>query len=425
LEILGAEAARESFFCLRDQLFKHVGFGEGEKIDLLLFHDCMKKWSEALRIRDAYASFMRYNEAGNDYHANTPEEVNYIRVDKDGEEAYIPIIAARIPDKESYIVGVPGDAQEYLKSIGYLPKDTGLILFTETKPGNAKTIMPVTVEEGGKIALTEWLERFLHKDTEYREKYLIDTERGPVLNLEQLDRDCMVLRVMATKDSQGCERLILLKPQEQEIIRTRVEEIANPEDTVICEFKMESWKDKILSVEEAEGIYRNQYGIKNEYLAKSLARNTHDVMLLNDEEGLTVENRQMKEHFGYWTTFRILWDHRIFEDFQVDVPGTKGYIEADFKAKRELLVETKNMLPRWVYNDEWLKKLEDELVRYRGAVEAGNAKKVTLFLCNPLGQKELAHLEGKLNEWFDDLSWLKICNGKEEFEEYAKLLAGS
>jgi hypothetical protein len=35
-------------------------------------------------------------------------------------------------------------------------------------PENARVIMPVRVEEeeGGKIALTEWLERFLHKNAE-------------------------------------------------------------------------------------------------------------------------------------------------------------------------------------------------------------------------------------------------------------------
>lgn len=36
-------------------------------------------------------------------------------------------------------------------------EDTDLILFTETKPVDAKTIIPVTVKEDGKIALTEWL----------------------------------------------------------------------------------------------------------------------------------------------------------------------------------------------------------------------------------------------------------------------------
>lgn len=71
-----------------------------------------------------------------------------------------------------------------------------------------------------------------------------------------------------------------------------------------------------------------------------------------------------------------------------------------------------------MYDNTWLKTLENELIRYRGAVEAGNVESVVLFLCNSLGQKELAHLESKLNEWFDDLSWLKICNGKEEFIKY-------
>lgn len=290
---------------------------------------------------------------------------------------------------------------------------------------NAKTIMPVTVEEEGKIALTEWLERFLHKDPEYREKYLIETEKGPVLNWEQLDRDHMVLTVTAMKDGQVCERRILLKPHKQDIVRTRVEEIAHPEDIVICKFKVESWQEKTLSVAEAEGIYRNQYGIEDEILAKDLAQNTYDAMLLSKEEGLTVTDIKVREHFAYWTTFRILWEHNMLEGFQVEVKAGEIRITADFKAKLKRLVEVKNISPSTVYSGGWQEDLKSELVRYKEVVEAGRAKETVLFFCTPLDEEKMAYLNRRLNDWFDDLSWLKICDGVREFDKYIELLAGS
>ncbi len=148
-------------------------------------------------------------------------------------------------------------------------------------------------------------------------------------------------------------------------------------------------------------------------------------MLLTDEEGLTLTDSQWKGDFGHWMGFRILWDYGLFEDYQVGIEGTKGSITADLKVKGEHLVEVKNIDPNTVYKTEWLEDLKGELVKYEGAVEAGNAKELALFFCGPLGEKETAYLNDKLNEWFDDLSWLKICNGKGEFEEYAKLLAES
>jgi hypothetical protein len=95
--------------------------------------------------------------------------------------------------------------------------------------------------------------------------------------------------------------------------------------------------------------------------------------------------------------------------------GNRGNIFADFKARGEHLVEVKNIDPRWVSDEDWLSKLKGQLVKYEGAVRAKNAKDVLLFFCNPLGEEELASLKDKLSKWFDDLSWLKVCNGKEEF----------
>ncbi|MEM3469170.1 MAG: hypothetical protein QXZ36_00305 [Thermoproteota archaeon] len=409
---------------LHAHLLDYAGLG-GEKVEPSLLEECLSKWEIASRTKDSHVSLLRssVSQGSIRYEANTPREMNYIRVDKDGEEAYIPVIATRIPDRESYIVGVPHDAQEYLKSIGYLLKDTGLILFTETKPGNAKTIIPVTVEEGGKIALTEWLERFFHKDAEYREKYLLETEDGYELNFKQLDHDCMVLIVTATKDEEACIRRVLLKPQKQGVLRIRVGEIANPKDIIICEFEMVSWKGKILSVGEAEDIYKNQYGIEDETLANSLARNTNGAMLLSKEEGLTVTDTQIKEHFGYWMAFQILWDYGLFEDFQLEVRVGETSITADFKAVLKRLIEVKNLDPDTVYWSKWQEDLKSELTRYRKAVEAGKAKETVLFLCNPFDERKISYLNSKLNEWFDDLRWLKICNGEEEIEEYVKLLA--
>lgn len=78
-------------------------------------------------------------------------------------------------------------------------------------------------------------------------------------------------------------------------------------------------------------------------------------------------------------------------------------------------MEVKNIDPRWVSDEDWLSKLKGQLVKYEGAVRAKKAKDVLLFFCNPLGEEELASLKDKLSKWFDDLSWLKVCNGKEEF----------
>ncbi len=228
----------------------------------------------------------------------------------------------------------------------------------------------------------------------------------------------MILIATVTKDGQIYERRILLKPQKQDIVRTRVEEIANPKDIVICEFEMMKLKLDILSVEKAEEIFRYQYGIEKKETLWCLANRFHKVMLLTEEEGLALTDSQWKGDYGEWTTFQILWDYGLFEDYQVEIEGTKGSIMADFKAKRKRLVEVKTAEPCWVYDDGWLKNTKDELVRYKGAVEAGNAEEVILFLRVPFGQEELAFLESKLNEWFKDLSWLKICNGKGEFIKY-------
>ncbi len=78
----------------------------------------------------------------------------------------------------------------------------------------------------------------------------------------------MVLRVTAMKDGQECEKLILLKPHKQEIVRTRVEEIANPKDIVICEFEVEQWQGKILSVDAAEVSSEASMGLKMKLLSK-------------------------------------------------------------------------------------------------------------------------------------------------------------
>ncbi|MEM2171881.1 MAG: hypothetical protein QXS66_01315 [Thermoproteota archaeon] len=72
------------------------------------------------------------------------------------------------------------------------------------------------------------------------------------------------------------------------------------------------------------------------------------MMLLTEEEGLTLTDSQWKRDFGEWMTFQILWDYGLFEDYQVEVEGTEGRIKADFKASGKRLVETKNMEPRWV-----------------------------------------------------------------------------
>jgi len=228
-----------------------------------------------------------------------------------------------------------------------------------------------------------------------------------------LDEDHMALRVRAMRDGEECERLILLKPHEQEIVRTRISHIAKPKEIVLCEFSLEEMPER-LNVKDAEEIFRNQYWIEDEITVKSLAQNLHMVMLFTERDCLAATGEE-KGPAGEWMTFRILWDYGLFKGYQVKVEGTEGNIFADFKARGEHLVEVKNIDPRWVSDEDWLSKLKGQLVKYEGIVRAKNAEDVLLFFCNPLGQEELASLNDKLSKWFDDLSWLKVCNGKEEF----------
>ncbi|MEM2641069.1 MAG: hypothetical protein QXU42_00560 [Thermoproteota archaeon] len=424
LETRGGRDAYSIFIkYLHGHLLEYAGLG-GEKVEPSLLEECLSKWETASKTKDSHISLLRssVSQGSVRYEANTPMEMNYIRVDKGGEEAYIPVIATKIQDeegKEACIVPVPRDAQKYLKEIGYLPKDIGLILFTETKPENAKVIIPVTVEEDGKIALTEWLKRFLHKNPEYREKYLIETERGYVLNLKQLERDCMVLIVTARKDGQVCERKVLLKSYEQTLVRTRVEEIANPKDTIICEFKIESWKKRILNVEEAKDVLRTQFLIKDEKLINDLAKRLHVVMHLSE---LDLESTNLDaDSKGRLTEFiAFLTAPDKVEQYQVRFETSLGDLVADFVLKVKYIVETKYRSGE--IKEEDLESILEQLAKYKEVITYDETKGRTLILFFlGLSDSEFEKLKGEIvNTLGGYESWMRIVRSMEELKSLLK-----
>jgi hypothetical protein len=353
-------------------------------------------------------------------------------VDKDGEKICIPVIATRIvdeekPDKESYIVSVPHDAQAYLKEIGYLPGETGLILFTEAVPENARVIMPVRVEEeeGGKIALTEWLERFLHKNAEWREKYLIHTERGYVLNWENLDEDHRVLRVRATKDGEECERLILLKPHEQEIVRTRIGGIAKPNEIVVCKFSFEQHEG--LSIEQAEDVLRNQYLLSNEKLIEDLAGRLAEVMTLPEKDLDTLTDTGCKGKLAEFIAFDKTIDYAEPIAYQKgfeykDKSGTEKHIVIDFVYEHDNL-DVKYREPTFLQIPTEVDEFLEQMYGYREAWKKTGRKAVYAFKKLPEDSWNL--LKSMVEKEFGDTSeWLVLLNGWDALQQYMKTRYG-
>jgi hypothetical protein len=408
-----------------DHLFEYAKLKD--KVEMSSLEDCLRKWELASTVKDARVSLMRYEvvEGSTKYQANTPEEVNYICVSKD---LYIPVIATQIEGKSSYIVGVPKDAQEYLRASGYLPKETGLVLFTKSTPENARLIVPVVAEGDGKITLTEWLKRFIHKYTDYRVEYLISTGRDYVLDWDQLDEDHMVLvafiRKLGTEfketgelnPSEYCRRTIMLKPRPQNIIRTRVGEIARAGEIVLCEFQLKPAES--LSVDEALDIFRNQYDVE-EAVAQDLANRLSEVMLYTDEEGEGQTDTDLKGRWTEWKYFQIIQKYDKVVGYQKKIEGTKRSI--DFVTKSNLLIDSKF---RKKFIREEIGELFEQIISYKKEWEKYEAEfkraKVVLSFYQQFSDSDYKYLESKIEKEFGNNweEWLKVCNGLSEFEDF-------
>ncbi|GEM_PF-2529789 len=427
--LLSTHGSKGAYGLFIDYFYKHLLDYAGLKEDSVkpsLLEDCLSKWESASKVEDAYVSLMRSStsEGSIRYQANTPEEVNYIMVDKDSEKIYIPVIATRIGDKESCITAIPHDAQAYLKEIGYLPGETGLILFTEGVSENARVIMPVRVEEEGKIVLTEWLERFLHKDADWRERYLIHTERGYVLNWENLDEDHMALRVRAMKDGEECERLILLKPHEQEIVRTRISHIAKPDEIVVCEFGFEQHEE--LNIEQAKDALRNQYLLGDEKLIEDLARRLAEVMTLSEKDLDTLTDIGRKGKLAEFIAFDKTIDYAkpiaYQEEFKYEGKSGTKHIIIDFVYEYDNL-DVKYREPTFLQIPGEVAEFLKQMYGYREAWKQTGRKAVYVF--KKLPEDEWNLLKSIVEKEFGDMSeWLVLLNGWDALQQYMKTRYG-
>ncbi|MBO3842539.1 MAG: hypothetical protein FGF48_09035, partial [Candidatus Brockarchaeota archaeon] len=266
----------------------------------------------------------------------------------------------------------------------------------------------------------------------YREKYLIDTERGPVLNLEQLDRDHMVL--VATIRKFGAEfkekselgpdeysrRTILLKPRVQSIVRTRVGDIAGADEIMLCEFQLEL--KNVLSMEEAEDILLNQYEVRKE-VVKKLARRLSGVMLYTDEQGEGLYNPNEKGAWAEWKHFQIIQEYDEIVEYQKEIEGavmdfvSKSNLLVDSKFRKRLVeMEIEDLLKQMAaYNKEWY-----------GYKAKGIRAKVVFSFESRILDDDYKFLESKIEDRFGEnwKEWLVICNGIDEFEAFIRKWIG-
>jgi len=412
-EVEGVPGSHQGIFYSFEKGLNDAGLGKG--LNPVLLEDCLSKWGFASKVRYAYASSC--GPVGDDFRGNVPFEMNYLMVSGD---KCIPVIAASSAGK-GYTVTIPNDAVEYLRSVEwsagvkYLRGDEGFLIFVKDLPQGAGEIAPVKVDENRRISLTEWFEKTFGKRPEYA-KYFDENGR---IRWGELDNDHMTLVVKVSKDGQELYRTILLKPSAQGIIRTRVGEIAGSKEIVECEFTLK--RTERLSVEEALDIFTHQYEVEGK-VAQNLAGKLSGVMLLMDEEGRGLTNKDKKGDWVEWRHFQVISEHKHcnIEGYQVWFDSDIGGTYLDFIIS-PALVEVKYSI-----REEGLDRTLDQIAKYKKAREARYPGKDIVFSTyEKNSQEDLNLLVSRLREGFgEDLSWLKICNGIEEFKEYLMSIFG-
>jgi hypothetical protein len=411
-EVEEVPGSHQSIFYSFEKGLSKAGLG-GENLNLILLDDCLSKWDFASKIKHAYVPFCY--PVGDDFRGDVPFEMNYLMVS--GEKC-IPVITAS-SSGEGYSTTIPKDAAEYLRNVEwssgvkYLQGDEGFLILVKDLPQGAREIVPVKVDSDGRITLTRWFEKVFSKKPEYAEYF---DENGRI-RWDKLDQDHMTLVVKVSNDEQELYRTIMLKPSTQDIIRTRVGEIAEPKEIVECEFMLKITER--LSIKEAIDIFTHQYEVKED-IAQDLANRLFVVMLYTDEEGRGLTNRDEKGRWVEWKHFQAMSEYKRcgIEGYQMHFRSDVGETVLDFIID-PAIIEVKYSIRE---EEGWLDHTLDQMAKCKKARETEYPdKEVVLSTYEKNAEEDLDLLINRLKERFgEDLSWLKICNGIDEFEAYLK-----
>jgi hypothetical protein len=246
-----------------------------------------------------------------------------------------------------------------------------------------------------------------------------------VLNWENLDEDHRVLRVRAMKDGEECERLILLKPHEQEIVRTRIGSIAKPNEIVVCKFSFEQHEG--LSIEQAEDVLRNQYLLSNEKLIEDLAGRLAEVMTLPEKDLDTLTDTGCKGKLAEFIAFDKTIDYAEPIAYQKgfeykDKSGTEKHIVIDFVYEHDNL-DVKYREPTFLQIPTEVDEFLEQMYGYREAWKKTGRKAVYAFKKLPEDSWNL--LKSMVEKEFGDTSeWLVLLNGWDALQQYMKTRYG-
>ncbi|MFH7836090.1 MAG: hypothetical protein QXL51_05795, partial [Candidatus Aenigmatarchaeota archaeon] len=402
------------FLHLNDLLHKYTLVGkEGNivGIDWNLFNDWINKALKVSCNKNDFLTFMKEEKSVGWYHTYIDTEVAGkntaffglkvpIKIRESELNGYVPLIKS-----SEGMTRVPVEVAEFLKSIKYIPGEEGFLIIS-TDTGNGKIFAPVMVESEYRVSFLMWTKKALSLSQQYS-KY-VKLEEG-VLNVDWKklieERAVLIATIVKLDETIVTTRYVFFKP---DLLTIRIglgsDNCKNkgvaPHSTVIVIFdfvKMENIKD-YEAIEKISRAYGSVMGLRE-----------CDVTS-DPEKGLLGEYRICQIILENTPKGTII-DVRI-DDGKIDIETTKHLIEVKYWEDETTKYE-KDI-------KELIKELKEYYIKYNEE-KYENGKKIVLTFYKQLSDEALNRVKEALKNAFNgNISWLTICNGNYNFENFIR-----